>query len=151
MKFSIFFIILLCALKLDAQILVQKMPDENLTETDKGFMQAGYNLAYSNMTSEAYVFKGRDEEWKKCWINLMQALHIYMQKNGLKPDANSSCFNRIYFNKEGVIVAYLYHLSGFTPAQEQVFDAHIFNFLIAQKLPVRSGSNYWQYGTLRFE
>lgn len=136
---------------LNAQVLVQKIPDENLSETDIGFIQAGFKLAYSNMTSEEYVFKGRDEEWKKCWIDLMQALNLYMQKKGLKLTGRNACFNRIYFSKEGAIVAYLYRLNGFTPAQEKVFDEQIFNFLIEQKVPIKTEWNYWQYGTLRFE
>jgi hypothetical protein len=135
----------------NAQILVQKIPDENLCEIDINFMQNGYKLASSNMSSEEYLFKGREEEWKKCWINLMHDLNNYMQQKGLKLTTNTTCFNRIYFNKEGIITAYLYHVKGLTAVQEQKFDEAIFQFLITQKVSIKAPQNYWQYGTLKFE
>ena len=136
---------------LKAQILVQKIPDENLCEIDMNFMQNGYKLAFSNMSSEDYLFKGKEEEWKACWTKVMYDLKNFMQKNGLQLTSNTTCFNRVYFNKEGIIAAYLYHLKGLSASQEQKFDEAIFQFLITQKVTIKSTQNYWQYGTLKFE
>jgi hypothetical protein len=137
--------------KVEAQILVQKIPNENLCAIDFDLMNKGYQLAFSNMTSEEYLFKGREEEWKKCWIDLMHDLSDYMKQKGLKPTSNTTCFNRIYFNKEGNIIAYLYHVKGLNIAQEQKFNEAIFQFLITQKVSIKAPQNYWQYGTLKFE
>ncbi len=136
---------------LKAQILVQKIPDENLCEIDMNFMQNGYKLAFSNMSSEDYLFKGKEEEWKACWTKVMYDLKNFMQKNGLQLTSNTTCFNRVYFNKEGTIAAYLYHLKGLSASQEQKFDEAIFQFLITQKVTIKATQNYWQYGTLKFE
>jgi len=135
----------------NAQLLIQKIPDENLIAIDAEFMQNGYQLAYSNMTSETYLFKGYEAAWKKCWVDLMHDLNNYMQKKGLKVNINTTCFNRIYFNKDGTIKAYLYQLKGLTKAQEKLFDDHLFQFLAAQKVSIKASENYWQYGTLKFE
>ena len=150
-KLLLLFIIFSFNTRIDAQILVQKIPDENLCAIDFDLMSKGYQLAFSNMTSEEYLFKGREEEWKKCWINLMHDLKDYMKLKGIKPSAKTSCFNRIYFNKEGNIVAYLYHVKGLTTAQEQKFNESVFQFLIEQKVNIQANQNYWQYGTLKFE
>lgn len=136
---------------LNAQVLMQKIPDENLCEIDYKLMQNGYKLAFSNMTSEDYVFKGREEEWKKCWTNSLFELKEYLQKNGLELSAKTSCFNRIYFNKDGTVAAYLYHLNGFNSNQEKKFDELIFKFLITLKVKIQTSQNYWQYGHLKFE
>jgi hypothetical protein len=136
---------------IEAQILVQKIPDENLCEIDINFMQNGYKLAYSNMTSEDYLFKGKEEEWKTCWNKVMYDLKNFMEKNGLKLTSNTTCFNRVYFNKDGSIAAYLYHINGLSANQEQKFDETIFQFLITQKVTIKTNQNYWQYGTLKFE
>lgn len=149
------FIILLwlncISLHVSAQVLVRKIPNEDLTGVDSELMQQGYKIAFSKMSSEDYLFKGREEEWKKCWIDLMHHLNQYMQKAGLHLNTKSTCYNRIYFNKEGLITAYLYHLSGLTEQEEQIFDRAIFQFLITQKVNINAPQNYWQYGTLRFE
>lgn len=151
-KKLLFIIILISfSLVLKAQILVQKIPDQNLTAIDGNFMQQGFKLAYSNLSSEDYLFKGREEEWKKSWIALMHALNNYMQKKGLQFTSSSSCFNRIYFNQEGNITAYLYQVSGLSTEQEKLFDDHIFQFLLTQKMNIKANQNYWQYGNLKFE
>jgi len=140
-----------CSFELKAQILIQKIPDENLCEIDINLLQSGYKLAYSNMSSEDYLFKGNEEEWKKSWTQLLFALNDLMKTNGLHFGANTTCFNRIYFNKEGTIAAYLYHLKGLTAEQEQKFDEYIFQFLIEQKVNLSANQKYWQYGTIKFE
>ncbi|HRG57709.1 MAG TPA: hypothetical protein PK323_02060 [Bacteroidia bacterium] len=145
-------LVLICFhIVLNAQVLVQKIPDENLCEIDFKLMQNGYKLAFSNMSSEDYVFKGREEEWKKCWTNILFDLKKFMQKNGLEFSNNTYCFNRIYFNRDGTIAAYLYHINGINAKQEQKFDGLIFQFLITQKVNLQITQNFWQYGTLRFE
>ncbi len=143
--------LLFIATVLKAQILVQKIPDENLCEIDINFMQNGYKLAFSNMSSEDYLFKGKEEEWKACWTKVMYDLKNFMQKNGLQLTSNTTCFNRVYFNKEGTIAAYLYHLKGLSASQEKKFDEAIFQFLNTQKVTIKAPQNYWQYGTLKFE
>lgn len=140
-----------CYNKAEAQILIQKIPDENLCAFDMELMQKGYQLAYSNMTSEDYLFKGNEEAWKTCWIKLMHDLNSYMQQKGVLLNKNTACFNRIYFRKEGTIEAYIYHLKGLTPAQEQKFDELLFDFLKLQRVSIEASQNYWQYGTLLFE
>lgn len=152
MRKLIFALSFICTIStINAQIIVQKIPDENLCVIDAKLMQSGYSLAFSNMTSETYLFKGKEDEWKKCWISLMHDLNNFMHKKGLKLNATTTCFNRIYFDKEGKITAYLYHFNGFTKEQEQKFDESIFEFLIAQKVNIKANENYWQYGTLKFE
>lgn len=136
---------------IEAQILVQKIPDENLCQIDVNLIQGGHKLAFSNMSSEDYLFKGKEEEWKKCWTKVMYDLKSFMQKNGLILTANTTCFNRIYFNKNGSIAAYLYHINGLSTQQEQKFDEVIFQFLITQKVSISANEKYWQYGTLKFE
>jgi hypothetical protein len=136
---------------IEAQILVQKIPDENICAIDANLMQSGYQLAFSNMSSEEYLFKGREEEWKKCWIKLMHDLNQFMRQKGLMINPNTKCFNRIYFNKDGTIKAYLYHIEGLTNEQVNFFDESIFQFLISQKITIETNQNYWQYGTLKFE
>lgn len=136
---------------LNAQILVHKIPDENLCEIDINLMQSGYRLAFSNMTSEDYLFKGKEEEWKTCWTKVMYDLKNFMQNNGLQLTSNTTCFNRVYFNKDGSIAAYLYHIKGLTANQEQKFDEAIFQFLITQKVSIKANDKFWQYGTLKFE
>jgi hypothetical protein len=135
----------------NAQILVQKIPDENLCEIDINFMQSGYKLAFSNMSSEDYLFKGKEEDWKACWTKILYDLKKFMQKNGLQLASNTTCFNRIYFNKDGTIAGYLYHIKGLPASEEQKFDEAIFQFLITQKVTIKAPQNYWQYGTLKFE
>jgi hypothetical protein len=134
-----------------SQILFQKLSNENLCAIDLDLMQKNYKLAYSNLTSEDYLFKGKEEEFKKCWINLMHDLNNYMQKNGLKLSPNTTCYNRIYFNPDGSISAYLYYLKGLNEAQEKKFDELIFQFLLLQKLNITSTQSYWQYGNLKLE
>jgi hypothetical protein len=136
---------------LKAQILVHKIPDENLCEIDINLLQSGYQLAYSNMTSEDYLFKGREEEWKTCWKKVLYDLKNFMLKNDLPLTSNTICFNRVYFSKEGNIIAYLYKIKGLSAVQEQKFDSLIFQFLITQKVSIKANQNYWQYGTLKFE
>ena len=136
---------------IEAQILVQKIPDENLCEIDINLIHGGHKLAFSNMSSEDYLFKGKEEEWKKCWNKVMYDLKNFMEKNGLKLTSNTTCFNRVYFNKDGSIAAYLYHINGLSTNQEQKFDETIFQFLITQKVTIKATQNYWQYGTLKFE
>lgn len=151
-KKLILFVSFLCfSLALNAQILIQKIPDENLCEADVNLLQEGYKLAYSNMSSEDYLFKGNEEEWKKQWTNLMLALNDFMKKNGLLFAPNTTCYSRIYFNKEGTIAAYLYHLNGLTIDQEKKFNEYIFQFLIEQKMTIQTNQKYWQYGTLKFQ
>jgi hypothetical protein len=136
---------------INAQILIQKIPDENLCEIDMNLLQNGYKLAYSNMTSEYYLFKGREEEWKNYWTTLMFALNDIMKKKGLHFNTNNTCYNRIYFNQDGTIAAYLYHIKGLTAEQEKKFDEYIFQFLVAQKVTLSSNQKYWQYGTIKFQ
>jgi len=148
----LFLLTLICfTFNVNAQILFQKIPNENLCAIDAHLMQKGYKLAYSNMTSEDYLFKGNEEEWKKYWIELMQELNSYMHKKGLQLNIKNTCYNRVYFNQDGTIAAYLYHLNGLSTVQEQKFDINIFQFLLDQKLNIKASQNYWQYGTLRFE
>lgn len=151
MRITIILFLVCFTTVLNAQILVQKIPNENLCEIDINLMQSGYQLAFSNMTSEDYLFKGREEEWKKCWTKVLFDLRNFMQKNGLEFSSKTTCFNRIYFNKDGTIAAYLYHLNGINTNQEQKFDELIFQFLMTQKVTIQTTQNYWQYGTLRFE
>lgn len=137
--------------QLQAQVLIKKLPDQNLCAIDAEFMKNGYALAFSNMTSENYVFKGREEAFKNCWTGLLIDLNHYMQQKGIKVSANASCYNRIYFNSDGKIAAYLYALDGFEATQEKKFDDYLFEFLIAQQLKIASSQNYWQYGVLKFQ
>jgi|688.fasta_scaffold927707_1 hypothetical protein len=137
--------------ELKAQVLIKKLSDQNLCAIDAEFMKNGYALAFSNMSSEQYVFKGSEEAFKKCWTNLLYELNHYMQQKGIKVHANATCYNRIYFNSDGKIAAYLYALEGFEATQEKKFDDYLFEFLIAQQLKITSTQNYWQYGVLKFQ
>jgi len=150
-KYLLFLSLFFFSLNLKAQILVQKLPNENLCEIDINLMQSGYKLAYSNMTSEDYLFKGREVEWKTCWTKVLYDLKNFMQKNGLPLTSNTTCFNRVYFNKEGNITAYLYIIKGLSDVQEKKFDELVFQFLITQKVNIKASQNYWQYGTSKFE
>jgi hypothetical protein len=144
-------IILALGSGLKAQVLIKKLPDQNLCAVDAEFMKNGYALAFSNMSSEQYVFKGNEETFKKCWTNFLYDLNHFMQQKGIQVNPNASCYNRIYFNSDGKITAYLYVLDGFEPVQEKKFDDNLFEFLISQQLKITSTQNYWQYGTLKFQ
>ncbi len=134
-----------------AQIVFQMLPDSNtLTDADKQLMQEGYMLAYSNMTSETYLFKGREEEWKKCWTNLLHQFNRTLKQNGLNILSGSN-YNRIYFRADGTVVAYLYCLSGLDHDQEILFKRLAFSYFSNTKIAIAAPGNYWQYGTLKFE
>ncbi|MCC6253039.1 MAG: hypothetical protein IT238_11330 [Bacteroidia bacterium] len=133
-----------------AQLYLQQIPDRGLYEADAIYMQKGYKLAFSNMTSENYLFKGREEEWKKQWSDFLSGIYHTISEKQLWPSSVGECYFRVYFNKDGTVAACLYQMAGLDKDKEEKLKELIFNYLIKQKLKIETTENYWQYGVLKF-
>lgn len=140
--------VMLAAQLCSAQVLVRAVNENKLTEIDAQFMQKGYKLAYSQMTSEEYLFKGNEQKWKAAWVSLMQNLSTFMQQKGMVFNAGSTCYFRIYFNANGTIDACLYEAKGI--AETTQFEKLLIEFCLNNKVQMPATQTYWQYGTLNF-
>lgn len=115
-----------------------------LNELDSIYTDAG-NVDTTMLTA----FKGRDDELRKAWIKLFQDISAFLWKNDFKWDSPTQCFNVFYFDKEGTVDYYFYHIKDFDKTDE--FEKLMNDFIKDYKFPLTAEMKFKQCGSSIFQ
>lgn len=100
------------------------------------------------------VFKTPQEQenFQKAYIKFMQDLNAFLKANNFSWGKQTTCFNRIYFNANGVVDYFLYSFpSGqITPEKEKEFERLLKLFLKGHKFTVTAKENFSQSSPYKF-
>lgn len=144
-------LILFTELSCIAQLSIYKLQDDQLCGVDKPAQASGYMIAYSTNQQVYSVFKDKETLWQQEWHHFTSMLQDSIRALHLNLNPGSSIDHRIYFDRSGSIAIYYYTLHQFDEHQEHQFDTAIRNFLEHYHMKLEAGTNYWYYGTLRFQ
>lgn len=140
---------LLSVADINAQVMVTKINNQNLTELDKQYMTT-HKIAYDQHTSEDYLFKGQESQFEGEWKKMMFSLYEFCQKRNMKWQPGGFCYLRIFFTAKGKPEVIEYHTEGLLTGMEKEFEQVLIEFYLSYQLQITGPMPFWNFGNLKF-
>lgn len=100
------------------------------------------------------VFKSQEEraELQKAYVGLIKDLSTFLQSNNFRWEKPTRCFNRIYFNPNGIIDYFLYNFSAdqIVPEKEKEFDRLLNLFIKNYRFPLNAKERFAQCSPIKY-
>ncbi len=112
------------------------------------------SLYKSGMHSDSTkaVFWNKEDEFINAYSKTLQDLAQYLHDNKFKWGKETSCFNRIYYNKNGHIDYFLYNFGKkqITKEKQIQFEVLLNQFIKSYQFPMTAAVNFAQCSPVRY-
>ena len=124
----------------------------SLSEATPKSIEANYTDAVNTDPTKA-AFAGRTHEFVTAFRQMIADFATYLQKNESFEKKNFTYFNRVYFQANGTIDYYFYHLQPglLTKDQEAIFKKSLNEFIKTYKFPMTAKVPFAQCSPVSIE